>query len=49
LAQSEAIILFVLSLSGAKHMAEWVQSLLVHLVLHNAHSGVLKITNIQLG
>jgi hypothetical protein len=43
-----AIILFVLSLSGAKHVAEWVESLSVHLVLNNAHSGVLKM-NIQLG
>jgi hypothetical protein len=30
LAQFEAIILFVLSLSGAKHVAEWVESQLAH-------------------
>jgi hypothetical protein len=49
LAQFEAIILIVLSLSVVKQVVEWVESLLVHLVLHNAYFGVLKITNIQLG
>jgi len=48
LAQFDAIILNVLSLSVAKHVVEWVESLLIHLVLHNAYFGVLKITNIQL-
>jgi hypothetical protein len=36
LVQYEAIILFVRSLSGAKDVAEWVEGLLVHFVLHNA-------------
>jgi len=49
LAQFEAITLIVLSVSVAKHVAEWVESLLVHLVLLNAHSCVLKIINIQPG